>query len=61
MGFCKIVKVEKSVFVSGNVYWVLTHACGKIERRIKYRPGSRYERPAPSKVKCDASATESNS
>lgn len=55
--YCKIVKVETETSATGDERWVLTHACGRVERRMRRKRGRRTETKAPTKVKCgDAGA-----
>lgn len=54
MTFCRIVKVEKEQSITGDDRWVLTHICGKIEKRLRRKRGQRHEHKAPNKVKCEA-------
>lgn len=54
--FCRIVKATQETRESGAVVWVLTHACGKVERRRAQKRGRGL--PAPTKVACWTKAGE---
>lgn len=51
--YCRIVKTEREQSITGTDRWVLTHICGKVERRVR-RPGKK----APNKVKCDGAPAD---
>ena len=53
MKFCRIVKVEKEQSMTGDERWVLTHICGKVEKRLARKRGQRTTRKAPNRVRCE--------
>lgn len=55
--YCKIVKVEKHKSLIGDDVWILTHICGKVERRVARKRGTRHTKKAPNKVKCEPTNT----
>lgn len=58
--FCRIIKVETETSMTGDERWVLTHICGKVEKRLRRKRGTRHERKAPNKVKCQIEASNAD-
>lgn len=52
-GYCKIVSVSTQNSSIGDDRYVLTHECGKVERRVARKRGSSKKYPAPTRVKCE--------
>ena len=53
MTYCNIVTVKTGQSITGDDLWLLTHACGKVERRVRKKRGKRHETKAPVRVKCE--------
>ena len=58
MAYCEITKVEPKESVTGNDLWILTHACGKQERRVRRLKMERADRAAPTRVVCSHAKKE---
>jgi hypothetical protein len=52
MKYCKVIDAKIEEVITGGERWVLTHECGKVEKRTARKRGSRHTKPAPKRVKC---------
>ena len=51
--FCAVVAARPEQAPTGDAIWIVTHACGKTERRLRRKRGSaQMERRAPKRVAC---------
>lgn len=52
-GYCKVISVSTENSSIGDDRYVLTHECGKVEKRVARKRGSSKKYPAPARVKCE--------